>query len=65
MVIKCTCGQPMRFLKSIVVQLGNGLQEVVGIECPDENCKKHRVVDSQTWLNSLQELKTWPDMSKI
>ena len=62
MTLKCTCGQPMRFLKSITLQLGNGFQEVVGIECHDEKCKKHRVVTSDVWMASLRELNTgWPD----
>ena len=55
MTIKCpSCNSPMRFLGSIGVQIAGGFGEVVGIECSDENCKKHRVVLSTEWLASLE-----------
>ena len=44
---------------------GRGLIEVVGIEYPNEACRSHAVVSGDVWMNSLQELKTWPDLSKI
>lgn len=41
---------------------GRGLIEVVGIECPNEDCRSHQVVTGDVWLSSLQELDTgWPD----
>lgn len=55
MTIKCTRGQPMRFLGQIGIQVNGGFAQVVGIECPDEKCRKHRVVESDVWIRSLQE----------
>lgn len=56
------CQKPMRFLKSITT-LTHG--DIVGIECPDESCAAHRVIPARQWLDSLQELKSWPDVMKM
>jgi len=57
-----TCEQPMRYLGTQGVMNGRGLIEVVGIECPNEDCRSHKVVTSDVWMASLQELNTgWPD----
>jgi len=54
MAILCTCGNPLRFLGSIGVQIAGGFGEVVGVECPDKECGKTRVIHATEWIESLE-----------
>lgn len=54
MTIKCQCGAPLRYLGSIGINIAGGLGSVVGVECPDPKCRKHRVIPAKDWVESLE-----------
>jgi len=55
MGIKCSCGQPMRYVGSTMVLIGIVPTKLVGIECPERSCAKQRVVKDREWVESLRE----------
>jgi len=60
-MITCRCGKPFRFVGEAIL---NDIP-VVGIECPDETCKKVNVISSERWLSSLRPhpKNQWPDVA--
>lgn len=54
MRIKCKCGEPMRFVGSMGMQMAGGFGSVVGVECPDPKCKRNKVLLAQQWIESLE-----------